>query len=88
MIVNIACFPVTIRGGYLVSPQKIDPWALSVGTNAALLCNLEGKEACLIGIGVASYVYYHRSQFDSKGAIGLTIGVASGSLVPGIVANF
>lgn len=79
---------ITSVAGYLISPQKIDPWAVSAGTNMALLCNLQSRDACIAGLAVGSYVLYHRSQFGTESAIGFTIGVASGSLVPGIVANF
>jgi hypothetical protein len=79
---------LTAMGAYLAAHERTDAWALSAGTNAALLCNLENDTTCAIGLVAASYIVYSKYKTTEGSILGFGIGVASGALVPGIVANF
>lgn len=75
-------------GIYASSPRTINPWALSVTTNAALLCNLQEHYYCGAALLGAVYVMSER-HIDAQSTVsGALIGTASGALIPGIVANF
>ena len=74
-------------GVYIFNQTTIEPWAMSTATSAALMCQLESSELCALTILGAGYVTYKKYD-GQKIFMGLTVGVAAGTLVPAIFGTF
>lgn len=77
-------------GLWFFNRHHAEAWTLTSSTNAALLCTIEERDICAMGIISAGYVAWKRYNPKKKNhtAWGLTLGIIGGHYAPTLFTTF